>query len=255
MLDPSLTFYCLFFLLGFGASFLGATIGLGGGFIIVPLSNMLFGLNFKDSVFMGLCAVLVVSLYHNQRNRELLKANRRSLLELTVFSVVGGIIASSISGYASGPLLEKLFALCLIGFAIYYLTDRKAASDTLVRKPIGWAMRGIIFGTGLLAGFFGIGGGTLAVPSLNKLLGFSLQQATKLSFFFIFIASLSALVTQFQVRGDELKQMPPFLVIVLVVGVVSGAFISRRFVRLSNPGIKKLFSLALLAMGMARLLF
>ena len=82
--------------------------------------------------------------------------------------VFGALLGSTIGKAVAGDRLLLLFALIMIAVGAAMLRRRSNEGDPLVRITPAIALRltGIGFLTGLLSGFFGIGGGFLIVPGI-----------------------------------------------------------------------------------------
>lgn len=100
-------------------------------------------------------------------------------LSFALPGAVGAAIGAAIGKVFPGEQLLFLFALLMIGVAIFMLRPRKDTSTTPVRT--GWNMLAwtipVSFLVGMLSGFFGIGGGFLIVPGLIFATGMPLLSA------------------------------------------------------------------------------
>jgi uncharacterized protein len=82
--------------------------------------------------------------------------------------VVGAFVGSTTGKAVNGQQLLLVFAVIMIVVAISMLRGRESGGDPSVRVTPQIAIRLIAIGfvTGLLSGFFGIGGGFLIVPGI-----------------------------------------------------------------------------------------
>jgi hypothetical protein len=95
---------------------------------------------------------------------------------------------------------------------------------------------------GIASGLFGIGGGTVMVPSLSVFLGFDIVIAVATS---LFVMAPSALMGSYQhwVQGN----LHPELALPLILGLVIGAQIGPRVgARLPKKRLRQLFGVVLL---------
>ena len=84
-----------------------------------------------------------------------------------VFGVIGATIGSSLGKAYDGQRLLILFALLMIAIALLMLRKRAGGKGGRQLTPRTAAkLAGVGLSAGLLAGFFGIGGGFLIVPGL-----------------------------------------------------------------------------------------
>jgi uncharacterized membrane protein YfcA len=82
--------------------------------------------------------------------------------------IVGALAGSTLGKMVGGERLLILFAIAMIGIGLSMLRGRSAEGNPAVRMDLTMApyLIGTGLAAGLLAGFFGIGGGFLIVPGL-----------------------------------------------------------------------------------------
>ena len=99
--------------------------------------------------------------------------------------VLGALIGAEFGKRVDGQHLLVLFALIMLAVAVAMLRRRDAEGDPGVRINPRIAIRllGIGFLTGLLSGFFGIGGGFLIVPGIMLGSGMAMLNAVGSSLF------------------------------------------------------------------------
>jgi uncharacterized protein len=149
--------------------FLLALLAGGGSVLAVPM--LLYIVGIKDAhVAIGTSAV-AVSL--NAFANLLQHARARTVkwpcaLVFGTTGVIGAAIGAAVGKNIDGQRLLFLFGLIMIAIAVAMLSPRTASGNPDVRITPGIAVRLVGTGlvTGLLAGFFGIGGGFLIVPAL-----------------------------------------------------------------------------------------
>jgi uncharacterized membrane protein YfcA len=242
-----------FFAFGLLASYVGSLLGLGGGFLLVPALHLILGVEMKDAIFFSLTSILVISIYHNAKNRELIRSHRKLLIPLALVSVFGSLGGAALQTILVSQALEILFGTFLCAFSIYLFLSRNQAKTPPTEAKMD--RLSLVFQSlaGVLSGLFGIGGGIISVPVLNRYLGFDMKEAARLSFFFIFVASVVALIFLLQKRREEIEQIPIAFLMALVVGSVIGAIFGRRH-RFSNQFLQRLFSLVIFLIGGIQLL-
>ena len=93
--------------------------------------------------------------------------------------VAGAFAGSSLSKLVDGQRLLVMFALLMIVVGVTMLRRRKSAGDEAVQLSRQNFPKLLLLGflTGLLAGFFGIGGGFLIVPGLMLATGMPILNA------------------------------------------------------------------------------
>lgn len=158
---------------------LGLTGG-GGSILAVPLLVYLVGVA-DPHVAIGTSAVAVagnaaVNLLTHARAGNV---KWRCASVFTGAGVAGAVLGSTLGKAVDGESLLALFAVVMIAVAGFMLWPRQAdpiAGVRLNRDNFPWLVV-LGLGTGLLSGFFGIGGGFLIVPALMLATGMPILSA------------------------------------------------------------------------------
>ena len=154
---------------GSAVGFALGLIGGGGSILAVPLLLYVVGLP-NAHLAIGTSALAVaVNVFAN-----LAQHARTGTVKwpcagvFAIAGVFGALLGSTIGKAIAGDRLLLLFALIMIAVGAAMLRRRGNEGDPLVRimPAIGFRLAGIGFLTGLLSGFFGIGGGFLIVPGI-----------------------------------------------------------------------------------------
>lgn len=249
--------------LGVAVGAAGTLVGIGGGFIVVPVLLTVF--HFEPRIAAGTSMVLIFfnSLsgsiaYLRQRRVDLLVG-----LCLALSTIPGTIIGGLAVGYLDTPSFRIAFALLLLSAALYMMfrpsrlgsnpqpkswgTKRRLV-DSAGREyhytfniPLGSV---ISFFVGILANMFGIGGGIVHVPTMILLFGVPTHIATATSHFVLMVTSLSGLSVHLQLGNIDLSTAIP-LGIGAVMGAQLGAKISQR---VRSRTLERIFSIFLMAL-------
>ncbi len=182
-------------------SAVGFTLGLvggGGSILAVPLLLYVVGIK-NPHVAIGTSALAVsVNAFAN------LIAHSRAgnvkwpcAIVFGVSGVAGAFIGSTLGKLVDGEKLVFLFGLVMIAVALAMLRPRQSEGDPAVRINPAIAARlvGIGLLTGLLAGFFGIGGGFLIVPGIMLGSGMAMLNAVGSSLFSVGAFGLTTAAT------------------------------------------------------------
>jgi uncharacterized membrane protein YfcA len=172
------------YLLGaLSGSAVGLSLGLfggGGSILAVPLLVYVVGLA-NPHIAIGTSAVAVAA---NAATNLIVHARRGNVVWrcALIYSLAGvaGAALGSIAGKAlDGSHLLLLFALLMFVVAGMMFVTRNRKETEAVACTVENAPRtmGFGFGSGAIAGFFGIGGGFLIVPGLVAATGMSLLHA------------------------------------------------------------------------------
>lgn len=172
------------YLLGSASGVLvGFTLGLvggGGSILAVPLLVYLVGVT-NPHVAIGTSALAVAAnaaagLWDHAR-RGNVKWRCSSLYAAA--GVLGAVAGSTVGKSISGERLLALFAVLMLGVAVLMFRSRGAQGNPAVVLSRENAPKLLAYGagTGVLSGFFGIGGGFLVVPGLIAATGMPILYA------------------------------------------------------------------------------
>lgn len=155
-------------------------VGGGGSILAVPLLVYLVGIG-DAHIAIGTSAVAVAS----NAGINLVGHARKGAVKwrcASVFAaagVVGALIGSLAGRQVDGDNLLALFAVLMLVVGGLMLKNRSGQGlpDVRLSAENGPRLVGLGFGTGLLSGFFGIGGGFLIVPGLILATGMPILNA------------------------------------------------------------------------------
>lgn len=154
-------------------AFVGFTLGLiGGGGSIVATPALLYLVGMPPHMAIGTSALAVsANAFINFAGHA--RARNVHWGVAAIFAttgVVGALVGSTIGKAVNGHQLIFFFALLMIVIGLLMLRPRRsgggAAQEAALTLPVALKAGTIALGVGLLAGFFGIGGGFLIVPGL-----------------------------------------------------------------------------------------
>lgn len=161
--------YLLDALAGSAVGFTLGLVGGGGSILAVPLMVYLVGVD-DPHVAIGTSALAVaanalIGLADHARKQNV---KWRCALTFATAGIVGAWSGSVLGKAIDGQKLLALFSLLMLVVAALMLRSRGREGDPAVTLNRGNAPRLLASGgaTGLLSGFFGIGGGFLVVPGL-----------------------------------------------------------------------------------------
>lgn len=154
-------------------------IGGGGSILAVPL--LLYVVGYRDAhVAIGTTAMAVAAtaylnlILHWRRGSVLW----RPAIAFALPGMAGAAVGAQLGRMLPSRQLLFLFALLMLAVAVTMLRPTRARGAVATETRIHWAVfLPAAFGVGLLAGFFGIGGGFLVVPALLFLTGMPILNA------------------------------------------------------------------------------
>lgn len=256
-------------LVGFSLGTVLGLLGGGGGILAIPLLIHVLGQSVDQATTTSLIVVAIGAAAGLIPHALAGRVDWRAGLTFGVLGTAGSIIGARGALVADDRLqLAGLIALILLAAsAMLRNTDESKTTKMRHRIPVDstgepiassrepepepaapshrWLrLLASATGVGLVTGFFGVGGGFIAVPALIWGVGLPVKKATATGLVVIIINSMVALAA----RGTSLIEMPltAELAAAAIVGAVFGALLSHRF---SAAGLKRLFGWLLLVVA------
>lgn len=164
-------------------SLVGLTLGLiGGGGSILAVPLLLYGVGMADphraigTASLAVAANAAVNLLPHARAGTV-KWPCASVFALS--GMIGATLGASLGKMVDGQKLLAMFALVMIAVAANMLRGRNDGGnpDVRITPRIALQLAALGLATGLVAGFFGIGGGFLILPGLIAGAGMAMLNA------------------------------------------------------------------------------
>lgn len=251
-------------LIGIVAGFASGLLGVGGGFLIVPLQLFLLkyiGLDTNLAMLIALGTSLAIiiptSLSGAYRHTKELKSIIKPGIKLGIFGIIGGFIGGRVATVLPGDTIEIIFGFLLLFIAIHnFITINKENKKAKISfSIINCALIGLVIG--FLSGLLGVGGGMFIIVALTVLLGFSMIEAIGVSSIFIFLTAWGGMFS-YIVSGWGVNTFPYSLGYVSIVNLITialfsvpcayiGAKISHD---LPEKRLKQVFSIVVLYIGL-----
>ncbi len=242
------------FFIGSLTGFLSGFLGVGGGFILVPLlifagvpAHTAIGSSLAYIIFTGISGAIQ---HYKQKNCD---------FKLVLLLICGGVVTAQIGAamtlYIEGRALEMLLGFLLLGTAIRMLTqkDGRSKSSNIAKMSIRYKIPvAIAIGsvTGFLSGLVGVGGGFLLVPLMILLLHEPIHKAVGTS-----LIGVVGFATSGVIRHWMIGHIDSSLVGILVAGGIFlaplGAKASKKT---SRQLLRKIFSALLLLFSLKLLI-
>ena len=258
-------------LLGSGIGYISGLFGVGGGFLLTPLLNALFGIDWATATASGLAQMIFVGGGAAWRHA------RAGYVDLRLAAYMApGIIAGSFAGSALLDWLKRLgnvrllaanvpiinlvlnsiFTVMLIAIAFRLWCDVGQQQDDDIDGELNWvngpwplsmptsniiASALSLLGSGVLigvmGGLLGIGGGVILIPLLLYGYGILLRIAVGTSSLIILVSALVGTAVKY-------GHVNLYLVAVLVTGALLGVPLGTRHShRLPVCGLQRSFAL------------
>lgn len=212
--------------IGFLVGFINASLGVGGGVLLVPILTYVLHMEFKKAIGTSL-ATIVPTSFVAVIIHYIIKSSNLAILPVIMIllgSLVGAWIGSRLVLKLSSSLLKFLFSMVLI-FAGLKLMGAFSFSGTapVMRINPYLSLVGLI--AGISSALLGIGGGVIIVPSLNIFFGFTMHQAVTTSLAVIFPTTLMGALLHRRLKNVE-SRVIKYIVPSAAAGGVAGAFFS-----------------------------
>lgn len=191
------------FMVGLGVGSFGTLIGVGGGFILVPVFLLLFHYPSQFAVGTSLAVVFFNALSGTIAYIRQKKVYYDAALRFSLATLPGAVIGSYLARYFTNQVFYISFGVLLITIAILLYGLKKREKESASGKDVFQTGYNRLGGTALsvLVGFlsstFGIGGGIIHVPAMIVLLGFSTHVATATSHFVLAVSAFVGVATHY----------------------------------------------------------
>ena len=238
--------FILIALFGLLIGILSGLFGIGGGIMIIPTLNLVFGLSPLASAATSLFVVAPTAISGTYRHLRQGKVDIRAALYIGISGACASTVSSLFSGMLHGMVI-LIIAACLIIYCAGTIIRRALkpakneesdSGEGRFKSTVSLAVARIALGlfAGSMAGLVGLGGGFIIIPMAVTLLGYSFKQATAVSLFSVGIIAVPGIITH-----ALLGHIAYLYGIALMVGTIPGASIG---VRLSTRIPEKPLSLA-----------
>lgn len=201
-------------LIGICAGFASGLLGVGGGFLIVPLQYFLLkyigvepDLAILISFGTSLAIIIPTSLSGAYRHTRTMEGILKPGIRLGIFGIIGGAIGGFVASSLPSRVLEIIFGLLLLFITVNNIVNINKEREE-AKIPFNLVTAGII---GLLVGFssglLGVGGGIFLIAILTALLGFSMIEAIGTSSIFISLTAVGGFLS-YMISGWGVSTFP-----------------------------------------------
>ncbi len=209
-------FYIIVLLItGMGIGFASGLLGVGGGFIMVPILYWLMtsiGIDptiaIRVSLGTSLAVILPTALsgaYGHYRKKAVLI---KPAIYLASTGVIGGILGGIIATSIPGDLLKSIFGFAVIIVALIMLLIKYPEINEKPKYNIIYFLLGGLF-VGLMSGLLGVGGGFIIVPFMVILLRYDIIKAIGTSSAVIVFTSIGGIMA-YIFSGLGVNGLPPY---------------------------------------------
>lgn len=223
------------FVVGIFVGMMGTIIGVGGGFIVVPLLTIGFSLSPQQAVGISMCIVALNALSGTVAYAKQKRIDYKTGILFASATLPGSFLGAYFLQRISKPVFDVGFGIFLICLASYMFFRPAIKSDvhkidmlTFQRpeysKTLGFV---ISFFVGFVASMAGIGGGVVHVPAMIYLFGFPPFIAIPTSHFILAISATFAAGSHAFI-GEIDWSFVPYLGVGAVLGAQAGGKLSHK---------------------------
>lgn len=264
----TLDFTALVALGSFGAGFLGALTGLGGGVVLVPLLALAFHVDIRYAIGASLVSVIATSSGAGAAYVREGFSNIRIGMFLEIATTIGALAGALIATHVSPAAIGVVFGFMLLYSAYLSLRRQEDSGDAFPPDPLATRLKlngsypstdgltlynvqhvptgfALMFGAGTLSGLLGIGSGAVKVLAMDQAMKIPFKVSTTTSNFMIGVTAAASAGVYLQ-RG----YVDPALAMPVMLGVLAGSLLGARvLLRVQSSSLRILFSVVIVVMG------
>jgi uncharacterized membrane protein YfcA len=203
-------------------------VGGGGSILAVPVLVYILGQPVHDATSESLFIVGTAALVGAAAHARAGNLSVRTALAFGLAGAFGALPGTALNRHVGGSAILLAFAALLL-LAAAAMQRRPAAADQQHKHRwphLRAAVAGL--GTGVLTGFFGVGGGFVIVPALVLVLGLSITRAIGTSLAIIALSSAAALAAHLA-SGQIAWGIATAFAAAAIVGALLGRRLTTRF--------------------------
>jgi hypothetical protein len=215
--------------LGLIAGFCSASLGIGGGVIIVPALLLLFDYEIKKTIGTSLATIVPTALVGVITHYIIKSDNIKFLIVLFVVmgSIIGAKFGAKLADKISSKILRRSFALLLlfVGLKLIGIVNIPTEQISNITVYPILIILGLVVGSA--SALFGIGGGVIMVPALDLFFGLSMHEAIATSLTVILPTTFAGAIFHRKFNNINTKAIK-FLIPTSLIGAVFGAIVANR---------------------------
>ena len=256
---------------GAGAGFYGTLVGLGGGFIILPVLLLIYHFTPQQTVGTSLTIVFFNAVSGTLAYVRQKRIDYRSGVRFAIATLPGSVLGAYIANYLSFKVFSVVLGALLFGIAVFILlrpkrddgnspglscapllsrvyavrtvTDNKGRVFRYAYKE--WLGILVSFFVGFISSMMGIAGGVVQVPTMVYLFNFPTHVATATSTFILSLSTVTGSAFH-QILGHVVYAPALIIGAGAIIGAQGGARVAQR---LQGKWIVRSLAVALLFVG------
>ncbi len=234
--------YVLYIFMGFGIGAVAGLLGIGGGFLLVPLLTLTgtpIHIAIGTSISCIIAGSLASSYSHYRKGRVLFKVAILNALVSLPFAVLG----SYATGFFNSSELSLAFSAVLF-YAAFKMAKNKTRpkNEQCSKSKIDYRRVSIVGAlAGSVSGFFGIGGGVVRVPLFFSFIGIPMHYAIATSSFSIFFTAAAGSLSHY-----AMGQVDVIKVALIAPAMIAGGYIGAKIThKVNQKNLKRWFSVVM----------
>jgi hypothetical protein len=221
-------------------------VGTGGAILAVPALVYLFGLPALEATTASLAIVIAAAMVSARARAKAGQIAYRRALTLWSIGLIGNFVGAIASKSASDFILLTGISVIILGASIsMWVRSFQGEIHPKERHPIVLPIMGTLIG--FIAGFFGVGGAFLVVPTLILAFGVSAHVAAGTGLVVMLLNSATALLVRYDTWGEVDWQIPFAM---LISAVLVAWFAAEKGTRLKSKSLERGFAGLLLLVGL-----
>jgi uncharacterized membrane protein YfcA len=224
-------------------------VGLGGGFIIVPVLRIFYGLSPPLAAGTALALVIANSASASTAYLMQRRVHLRTGWLIAAGGIPGGILGAIAVKHASPRVFDWLFATFLLIVSADFVInrERRLTHRTASGQDNATAMLFTGFAVGFVSSLFGVGGGVILIPSLLYFSALPAHVISATSQFAILLTSPVGFLTQLLQHDVAWNYVIPLV----LGGVLGGPIGAKLSLRLKSPVLMLCVAAALTVAALA----
>ncbi len=200
---------------GVGVGFTSGLLGVGGGFIMIPVQYMLFtnmgmstDIAMKVAFGTSLLVILPTVASGARRHHKKGAVRWKAAIIMGSCGFIAAFGGATLATYLPGAALKIVFGIVVLASGVRMLISRPVKSEQEVKDSpwlwIAWAIP-----IGMVTGLTGLGGGVVAVPVMVLALKFKMHSAIATSLAMIIFTSTGGVVG-YIINGLGVPNLPAY---------------------------------------------
>lgn len=239
-------YYLGLILIGIIAGFASGLLGVGGGFLIVPLQYFLLkyiGISQDLAILISLGTSLAIIIptatsgayKHSQKLDGIVGTG----FKLGIFGIIGGVIGGFTATIIPSNILQIIFGFLLLIISIknLFFQNAKENNPKFQFNLLSIMLTG--FFVGFSSGLLGIGGGIFLILILTMIFGFSLIKSIGISSVFISLTAIGGTIS-YIISGWGVNTFPYSLGYISIINFILISLFSVPFAQLGAKFTHKL---------------